>query len=348
MSKYRVVTFVVIGVLIFCLSGCGVGGKPRPRVGCYASNTMAVKFRDARDIGRNNYGSSLGESSGIVYTCTGGHIDLSHFRIASDHVYYLYNFSRKRLTARQTKWEFNLSYDPTKFKAVIEYPAGFDSLPAGEQKILINDISLELAEYFTWYLTTWHEVITWYGHGSFMVSEFHSAFAWEDSYSNLLGAILGTKAVAAAAEPGTGAYNSAITSILEDELIRLGAVSPSQARNASESMRGKWYTGSVIVEMRLRNLDIGGADGCVSPALVPGACENAKPVCLPIPKLQKFKSAGFNLRLEASPPGLIKSEIKSLIYKNNPSGPILADEHLPIVMNHIASEARQKGYSVIE
>jgi hypothetical protein len=71
-------------------------------------------------------------------------------------------------------------------------------------------------------------------------------------------------------------------------------------------------------------------------------------VCLPIPKLQKFKSARFKLRLEASPPGLIKSEIKRLIYKNNPSGPILADEHLPIVMNHIAYEAGQRGYLVIQ
>jgi hypothetical protein len=37
-----------------------------------------------------------------------------------------------------------------------------------------------------------------------------------------------------------------------------------------------------------------------------------------------------------------------MIYKGGGTGPILADEHLPIVMNQIASEARQKGYSVIE
>ena len=348
MNKYRAAGLAVIGALLFSLAGCGISGKPRPRVGCYASNTMGVHFRDATKIGKNNYGSSFGERTGIVYTCSGGDIDLSHFRIACDHAYYLYNFSRKRLAAGQADWQFNLSCDPTQFHAFIEYPAGFDSMPAAQREKLINDVSLELGQYFTWYLTTWHEVITWYGHGTFLVSEFHSAFAWEDSYSNLLGAILGTKAVAAAAGSGTGAYNAAITSLLEDELVRLGAVSPSQARDASESMRGKWYNGSVVVEMRMRNLDVGGADGCVSPALVPGVCKDVTPACLPVPKLQKFKAAGFKLRLEADPPGHIKSQIKQLIYNNGSTGPILADEHLPLVMNHIASEARKMGYLVIE
>jgi len=341
------VRFVVIVVLVFCLAGCTVSGKPRPRPGCYAANTMGVNFRDARSIGRHNFGASLGESTGIVYTCSGGHIDLSHLRIGSDHVYYLYNFCRKRLAAGRTDWRFNLSYDPTQFHAIIEYPAGFNSMAPAEREKLIDDVSLELAEYFTWYLTTWHEIITWYGHGTFLVSEFHSAFAWEDSYSNLLGVILGAKAAAAAAGSGTGAYNAAMTSLLEDELIRLGAVPKSQAKDASESMRGKWYSGSVVVQMLLRNFDVGGADGCVSPAIVPNACKNVTPACLPIPNLQKFKAAGFKLRLEASPPGHIKSKIKRLI-KTGSTGPLLADEHLPLVMKQLASEAREKGYLVIE
>lgn len=348
MNIYRAAGFAVIGALLLSSAGCSVSGKPRPRVGCYASNTMAVNFRNARSIGRNNYGASLGELTGIVYTCSGGHIDLAHLRIGSDHVYYLYNFCRKRLAAGQAELRFNLSYDPTRFHAVIEYPPGFDAMPSAGREKLIDDVSLELARYFTWYLTTWHEIITWYGHGSFVVSEFHSAFAWEDSYSNLLGAILGAKAAAAAAGSGTGAYDAAMTSLLEDELIRLGAVSQSQARDASESMRGKWYSGTVAVQMLLRNLDVGGADGCVSPAIVPGACENVTPACLPVPNLQKFRAAGFELRLEASPPGNIQSKIKRLIYKNGGSGPILADEHLPLVMNQVASEARQMGYLVIE
>jgi len=307
---------------------------------------MAVSFRDAKNIGRNNYGSSIGECSGIVYTCTGGHIDLSHFRIASDHAYYLYNFSRRHLAAGQTDWRLNLSYDPTQFHAFIEYPADFDSMPAAQREKLVDDAALELAAYLTWYLTTWHEIISWYGHGTFVVSEFHSAFAWEDSYSNLLGAILGAKA--AERSSGNWAYDTAITSLLEDELIRLGAVSPSQARDVSESMRGKWYTGSVIVEMRLRNLDVGGEDGCVSPAIVPGACKNVTPVCLPVPKLQKFKAAGFKMRLESGPPGHIKSKIQRLVYKNGGAGPVLADEHLPLIMKQIASEAHKMGYLVIE
>jgi len=346
MHKYKAVGFVVIGVLIFCLAGCTISNKPRPRPGCYAANTMGVNFRDARSIGRHNFGASFGESTGIVYTCSGGHIDLAHLRIGSDHVYYLYNFCRNHLAAGRPDWRFNLSYDPTQFHAVIEYPAGFDSMPTAQREKLIDELSLELAQYFTWYLTSWHEVITWYGHGTFLVSEFHSAFAWEDSYSNLLGVILGAKAVAAAAGSGRGAYNGAMTAVLEDELIRLGAVPPSRARDVSASMHGKWYSGSVAVQMLMRNLDVGGADGCVSPAIAAGACSNVTPACLPVPKLEKFKAAGFKLRLEASPPWHIQSKIKSLIKSGG--GPLLADEHLPLVMKQIASEARGMGYSVIE
>ena len=347
MNKYTAAGFAVIGILYLFSSGCGFGGAPRPRPGCYAANTMGVNFRNADSLGGHNFGTSLGECTGIVYTCSGGDIDLAHLRIASDHVFYLYNFSRKRLAGGQTDWRFNLAYDPTKFHAGLTYPAGFDSMPPAQRGKLIDDVSLELAQYFTWYLTTWHEVITWYGHGTFVVSEFHSAFAWEDSYSNLLGVILGAKATAGAGSR-TGAYNSAMTSLLEEELIRLGAVPASQARQASEKMRNRWYSGSVVVQMLLRNLDVGGADGCVSPAIVPGACQNAAPECLPVPKLQKFNEAGFALRLEASPPGGIKSKIKRQIYRGGGTGPILADEHLPLVMNQIASEARRRGYSVIE
>jgi hypothetical protein len=347
MNKYTMAGFMVAGTLLLFAAGCGIGGSPRPRVGCYASNTIGVNFRDAKSIGKHNFGSSLGECTGIVYTCNGGDIDLAHLRIASDHVFYLYNFSRKRLEKGQTDWNFNLAYDPTKFHAGLTYPVGFDSMPEAQRDKLIDDVSLELAQYFTWYLTTWHEVITWYGHGSFGISEFHSAFSWEDSYSNLLGAILGAKA-AASAGSNTGAYNTAMTSLLEDELIRLGAVPAAQARAASEKMRGKWYSGSIMVEMRLRNCDIGGADGCVSPAIVPGACTNVTPMYLPVPTLQRFTEAGFALRLEASPPGGIASQIKRLIYKGGGTGPILADKDLPLVMNHIASEARRMGYSVIE
>ena len=348
MKKYRALGFAFIVTLLFSLAGCSVTGKPKPRPGCYAANTMGVSFRNADAIGRHNFSSSIGESTGIVYTCRGGHIDLAHLRIGSDHVYYLYNFCRNKLRAGQREWNFNLSYDPTQFRAFIEYPGSFDVMAEAQREKLMNDISLELAQYFTWYLTTWHEIITWYGHGTFLVSEFHSAFAWEDSYCNLLGVILGAKATVAAGGAGTGAYNDAMTRILEDELIRLGAVSKERARDASESVRGKWYSGTVMVQMLLRNLDVGGADGCVSPAIVPNVCKDATAECLPVPKLQKFTSAGFKLRLEASPPGNIKSKIKNFIYRSGGAGPILADEHLPVVMKQIVSEARGMGYSVIE
>jgi hypothetical protein len=81
---------------------------------------------------------------------------------------------------------------------------------------------------------------------------------------------------------------------------------------------------------------------------MPNVCKDVSVECLPVPKLEKFTAAGFKLRLEASPPGNIKSKIKNLIYRGGASGPILSDEHLPIVMKQISSEARGMGYLVIE
>ena len=125
MNKYTMAGLMVSGTLLLLLAGCGIGGSPRPRVGCYAANTMGVNFRNADSLGGHNFGSSLGEATGIVYTCNGGDIDLAHLRIASDHVFYLYNFSRKRLASGQTDWHFNLAYDPTKFHASYNIPGRF-------------------------------------------------------------------------------------------------------------------------------------------------------------------------------------------------------------------------------
>ena len=338
---------LVLALMTVLLASCS---KPRPRLGSYA--TPDVKFVSVSKLGNHNFSSSLGENDGIVYTCSGGDIDLMHLRIAADHAYYLYNLTRDGLAKGKTQYTFNLTVDPTRMRSTIEFPANFNSMSSEMQQKLIDQASLELAQYYTWYLTTWHEIGTWYGRATFFPgSEFHSAFSWEDSYSNLLGALLGAKAVEAAGPtPSTGKYNKAMTSVLEAELIRLGAIPAKQAKAASESMRGKWFTGrvSVAVKMLMRNLDVGGPDNCVSPALIPSVCPSPLPYCLPVPNLAKTRAAGFKVTLEVLPDSLERSKIMPIIYGKGNKGPINPEIHLPIVAHRIANEAHEKGYSVIE
>ena len=340
-------------VLLSCVIGlCGCSfsptGKPRPRVGSFAAATMSVTFKDADDIGRHNYSSSIGENKDIVYTCNGGHIDLAHLRIASDHVYYLYNMTRKGLAKGKNVYHFGLQYDPTKYRSKIEFPANFDSMPTEQRQKLIDDVSLELALFYTWYLTSWHEINTWYGYGSFVPgTEFHSAFAWEDIYSNLLGAKLGVEAIETAHGSGTGPYNSAMTKVLEDKLANLGPVPAKEARKATKTMAGKWYSGHGGFKMLLRNVDVGQGDNCVSPAIVPNACPSPSPVCQPVPSLAKTRGAGFKVDFEITSTQK-KGRILSFIYGEGEKGPIIPEKHLFTVTNQISREAKEKGYLVME
>ncbi|OHB56688.1 MAG: hypothetical protein A2Y07_03475 [Planctomycetes bacterium GWF2_50_10] len=342
------ISLTLVLTLTIVLTGCS--SKPRPRLGSYA--TPDVSFHDASNLGNHNFNSSLGEAKGMVYTCSGGDIDIAHLRIAADHAYYLYNLTRDGLAKGKTQYTFNLTIDPTRMRSTIEFPANFNSLSSEMQQQLIDQASLELAQYYTWYLTTWHEIGTWYGRATFVPgSEFHSAFAWEDSYSNLLGAILGARAIeGAGTAPTKSEYNKAMTTVLEAELTRLGAIPAKQARAASESMRGKWFTGrvSVAVKMLMRNLDVGTNDNCISPALIPNACPTATPFCLAVPNLAKTRAAGFKVTLEVLPDSLERSKIMPIIYGKGNKGPIYAETHLPIIAHRIADEAREKGYSVIE
>jgi hypothetical protein len=53
---------------------------------------------------------------------------------------------------------------------------------------MARDVAIELGQYLAFLGGTWHEIVTWFGHNnSGLISEFPSAFSWEDTFLNLLG-----------------------------------------------------------------------------------------------------------------------------------------------------------------
>jgi hypothetical protein len=190
-------------------------------------------------------------------------------------------------------------------------------------------------------MVEWHEILTWYGfHTVGFLPEFPSAFSWEDSYSNLIGTRLGTQAL----RDTSKGYNEAMTILIKQELENLGVQSAKTSRDASEKMRGKWFTGSIVPDITERNMDMGLEDGYVTPTLVPGICPDAKPQSYPAPKLDTFHKYGFKMKLEVEPHIWEGRRIFKAAYPQGDGTRIKLPQDLPAILNDMQQEARKLGY----
>jgi hypothetical protein len=338
--KLIILTAVLPGTIF--LNGCAAH-QPGVRMGSYATATLGTHFLDADSIGKHHYGSSCFEKNGIVYTCKGGHIDIAHARIAADNVRYLQNMARKNLLRMSREFEFKLKVEPSTYYVTLEYPPNWKNLSKKEKSRITDELSIEMGSYLTYVMTTWHEVLTWFGFKCMaFVPEQPSAFSWEDVYSNVFGIRIGALAL----QDKEHGYNDAVTIAFEKELHNLGIQSKETARKASEKMRGIWYEGVLIAEMKVRNLDIGIDDGFVTPMLVPGVCRDASPESLPVPKLYNLYTYGFKMVLEVEPKELEKDKVFRIIYPdvspNEYPKKIQLEKHLPVIMNYIKGEIEKK------
>ena len=315
------------------LTGCSITGTPRVRLGSYATSTPGTRFIDANSLGRHSYYCFLFEKNGIAYTCRGGHIDVTHVRICADNVRYLYNKIRRTLINSSPNIKFKLNVEPSTYFVTLHYPPEWEELSRSEKRRIADELAIELSQYFTFTMTTWHEVLTWFGYKCMAVlPEQPSAFSWEDIYSNLLGIRIAAQAL----QDDEHSYNKAVTIGLEKELEFLGVRSRHTAWRAAEKMRGKWFDGLVLVDMKERNFDIGLDDGMVTPTLVPGVCYDAEPQSYPIPKLDKFDEYGFSMDFEAEPREFERGRILKIIYPNGERRRrIRPAEHIPLVVDYI-------------
>ncbi len=343
-----------VGVWGCGLTGCGGApnlradhavANPRPRLGRYPTATVGgANFQDPEELGEHRYTSLWGERNGIVYTCRGGHIDIAHVRKAADAAAYVADQSVRAIEDGERGFSLHLS-SPADFVVALEYPGDWGLRSAEEQSRVAREVAIPLGGYVSYVESTWHEMITWFGYRNLVFyPEFPSAFSWEDGFSNLLGARLGMVALRDMGDE----FDEAMTRALARELEFLGVQSKETAREASERVRGQWYSGEFLflVDVRKRNLDTGFDDGYVTPWLVPGvpSCEGAEAQHYARPRLEDLGASGFRVRLEIEPKAAEEKDVLERVERRSGREVRRIDPevHFPLIMELIREDAIQR------
>ncbi len=347
-APLRLCGFVPLCLCVMVLlAGCGGGGfsggtvkgPPRGRVGRYASTSLGTVFLDPNSLGKHGYYNGWDERIGIVYTCKAGHIDIAHVRKAADWTAYTAANILHQLEQDETEFSFRLK-EASRHFVELTYPEGWEDLPEGERERIRKDVAISLGQYFAYIGGTWHEIITWFGYRSTGIyPEFPSAFAWEDSFSDLLGTYLGAKALRDAEHE----YDEALTLAINQELEELGPQSGRTAREASNSVREIWFSGDFLflMDMKARNLDIGMDDGYITPWLVPylAECEGAKAQPYLAPNLDLLSEYGFEIKYEFEPRERQKGKILKIVYGKKRQKRLVPSVHFPKIMEYIRNDA---------
>jgi len=343
-----------LGLLAILAVGCGHQpdlfdthgiGRPRPRVGRYATATFGgATFLDPNHLGTHGYYNSLLERTGTVYTCQAGHIDLAHVRKSADWTAYIAERTFALVQKGRTRLSLVLS-DPACHSMTIDYPCDWDTWPLEERNRVAREVSIALGQYVSFLGSTWHEIITWFGYRNVpLYSEFPSSFSWEDSFSDLLGTHLGARAL----RDTEHSFDEAMTLTLDDELERLGAQSRTIAAQAARQVEGQWYSPGFLflMNMKKRNFDIGLNDGFITPWIVHGLdeCPEAEAQPYPVPTLEPLFDLGFCVKVEIEPGGLERDRLLRAAYPDAETLPhlIVPAVHFHPIMERIQAEAIEK------
>jgi hypothetical protein len=316
---------------------------PKIRIGTYATSTLGTFFLEPYHLGPHSYRFELHEKNGIVYTCKAGHVDISHVREAADWTAYLAAVTYKHLNNSDPEFSFTLKEGSVCF-VHLTYPDTWQSLSMEDKERIAFDLSVSLGRYFGYTAGSWHEILTWFGYKSKGVfPEFPSAFSWEDTYSNLLGSDIGVEAIRGTERT----YDEAVTYAIDEVLDNLDAQSAEMAEQATEKMRGLWFTGEVppFVDMKKRSFDIGLDNGFVTPWLVDSICEceGAKAQPYSVPNLKFLAEQGFSMKFEIEPRVWEKDEILSFVYpdKKLRNKYIEPDKDFAAIISGIKREAQR-------
>ena len=343
---------LLAGLLAVMAAGCGYPpdladthriGRPRARVGRYPTATIGGgdAFIEPNKLGHHDYYFPFDEKTGVVYTCRGGHIDLSHVRKSADWTAYAAEEIFAAIQKRHTQLELVLS-DPGHYHITLNYPCDWDSRSTEEQLHSAREASIALGQYLSYLCSVWHEIITWFGYRNLGIyPEFPSSFSWEDTYSDLLG----TYIAAAALHDTAYSYDDAVTLLLNQEIQVLGARSAATAKEAARQVENHWYKPGIffLVDITKRNLDIGLDDGAITPWIVPDvdACPDAEARSYAVPTLQPLFDLGFWVKVEIEPKGFEQGRLLHAAYPHldTPPSRIVPAVHFHPIMAKIRKEA---------
>ncbi len=229
-------------------------------------------------IGSHHYLGDPSEQNGIIYTRRGGFIDMGHLRDQCDWLAYLYI----QMLENRNNGELFL---------ILGHEGGEKNLQVRITPNLSNSDLIQMAGKIAYDLSVWHEIATWFGASTIpFVPERYSSFSVEDAFSNLLGVMVGIKAIQSELP-----YEQAVTKIIDQTLKNLDVVTnETETLLAMEEVHNIWWTrekrlpsGKVLIQRQLNVYP------CLSPWLVPGwAQPNQIPFELKVPE---YSSAGEKL-----------------------------------------------------
>ena len=334
--------FIAVAMALMAVAGCSLRG-PRARIGHLSTATFGIAFPDPNRLGKHSYGwLSFSEAGGIVYTCKAGHIDLDHIRGNADATRFLIKKIRKTLSKNKKDFSFNLAGEMSTHVIRFTYPDNWDGQTDKDE--IIYEIAYDTATYVAFNATTWHEILTWFGvHFALIEPEFNSAFSWEDNYSNLLGARIGVEAV----KDTEHSFDEAMTTAIYRRLKELDVQPKSTAIAASDKVRGRWYTGNFVPDVKMRNFDIG-LDGSITPTRVPNVegCDSNEPArTLPVPTKETLKHFGFSMTHQIKPNVILE---QGRIFEAAGSKKIFVEKHYPILIEYMKKDAAKRGYQYDE
>jgi hypothetical protein len=328
---------ILILVLILAFAaGCHRNGEPRLR-GSYFGGVIGDYFLDPNNLGKHQYGNSLTEQNGFVYTSKGGFIDIGHVRESADRTAYISRIIYDNLMKNGNEFSFQI-IEPSRYFVKIKYPDNWKELPDKED--IAKEISISLGQYFAQKTTIWHEIITWFGFkSSGIFSEYVSSFSWEDDYSDLIGTYVAVQAL----NDNQHEYDDAVAIYINEELKILGVQPSRTARLANHEIYGKWYTGGVyfFTVLQKRKID-SNMDGFIIPWLVPGICPDSEPQSYPVPNLDILCKYGFSIEYEIEPKIFEQDAILKIIYPNGECKRIKPIVDFPVIMEYIKNDAVKK------
>ena len=123
------------------------------------------------------------------------------------------------------------------------------------------------------------------------------------------------------------------------------------AKEASQRVKGDWFTGSVLffVNVKMRNFDVGLDDGHITPTLLPGVteCPNVEPTPYPVPTLDAVTRHGFSMKIQTRCREWERDKIFVVLFGDRRDRRIDPEVHIPRLMEYLRQNAIDKyGYMV--
>ncbi|MHC4187429.1 MAG: DUF4056 domain-containing protein [Planctomycetota bacterium] len=356
-NSLPIVFICLLSILLTAFCGCSNQNKdqfittrldqfqrrPRIRIGSVVTPLIWTKYAECDQLGKHGYKSGIYEENGIIYTCRAGHIDIAHVRNNADWTAHLSAVVYDNLRRNNTSFDFKVESDSI-YHIELKYPDNWQTYSPVVKYRIMKDVSIGLGQYFTYIASIWHEMITWFGYKSRGIySEFHSAFSWEDNFSNVLGSSLGVTALL----DNLHSYDEAMTILLHRQIENLVPQSPDVAKEVTQQLEGQWISSHIIsVEMLKRNFDVGLIDGYVTPVILALECEDQDDTLLEIkaPSTDFLNEYGFSMKFEIEPREWERRKILEIIYPQPDSADQRIDPRLHFVkiLEHIKQADAQK------